>query len=124
MRSSKKDLGALAKLIPSPSYFECIIQQNELRIRFFEPVKKNTLEFIFVLFYQGNLKEHILTRQSYNGYTLKIGKLGIRKFIVLQIINEGKIYDSKPIEISFLGARKYIELILALDRLKEKISVN
>ena len=82
------------------------------------------MQFIFVLFYLRNLKEHILTRKSYNGYTLIIGKLGIRKQLILQIIDQGKIYDSKPIDISFLGARKYTELILSLERLKEKITLN
>ena len=114
----------LISRIISPSYFECIILPNELRIRFFNPERKNTLQFISVMFSLENLKEHILNRQSYNGYILKIGKLGIKKYITLQMIDDGKMYDSKPINISFLGARKYIELILALDRLKDKINLN
>jgi len=108
----------------SPFYFECILKQNEIRIRFFNPERRNTLQFLFVMFSLGNLKEHILNRKSYNGYVLKIGKLGFKKQLILKMINEGKIYDSKPINISFLGIRKYTELILALDRLKEKINLN
>ena len=49
-----------------PSYFESTIQPNELRIRYFKPDGSNILQFIFLLFYLGNLKEHILTRRSYN----------------------------------------------------------
>ena len=92
--------------------------------RYFKPDGSNILQFIFLLFYLGNLKEHILTRRSYNGYTLNIRKFGIRKYIILQIIDQGKIYDSKPMDISFLGTRNYTELILSLERLKEKITVN
>jgi hypothetical protein len=117
-------IGLIITRIISPSYFECIILPNELKIRFFNPDRRNTLQFILVMFSLENLKEHILDRKSYNGYILKIGKFGIKKYIILHMIDEGKMYDSKPINISFLGARKYIELILALDRLKEKISMN
>jgi hypothetical protein len=39
-------------------------------------------------------------------------------------MDNGKLFESKPINISFLGVRKYTDLILSIDRLKEKISLN
>jgi len=77
-----------------------------------------------MLWYDKYLTELVIDRQSYNNYKLLIDRLGFRKNLILQKIDNGKLYESTPINISFLGAKKYTDLILSIDRLKEKMTMN
>jgi hypothetical protein len=70
------------------------------------------------------LQVHSISRQAFNNYRILIEKAGLRKSLILQKIENGKLYESKPINISFLGVKKYTALILSIDRLKEKITLN
>jgi len=108
----------------NPAYFEALILNGKIVFRNFEPNRKNGLIYILMLFYKKHLKEHIIERQSYNSYKIKIDHLGFRKKLVFQKIDNGKIYESTAINISFLSTRKYTELILSIDRLQEKINLN
>jgi hypothetical protein len=116
-------LGVIDNLI-RPAYFEVFINYGEISIKSFNPNTRNGLKFFLLIFYRKYLIEHKLDRQSYNNYRILIEKFGFKKSLILQKIENGKLYESKPINISFLGAKKYTDLILAIDRLKEKISLN
>jgi hypothetical protein len=107
-----------------PSYFEGVINYGAISIKSFSPNTKNGLIFLLMIFYRHSLVEHQLDRQSFNNYRILIEKYGFRKSLIIQKIENGKLYESKPINISFLGAKKYTDLILSIDRLKEKITLN
>jgi len=108
----------------NPAYFEAIIYNGKIVFNYFEPNRKNGLIYIRILFYSKHLKEHIIERQSYNNYKIQIDRLGFRKKLIFQKMEHGKIYESTPINISFLNTKKYTELILSIDRLQEKINLN
>ncbi len=108
----------------NPAYFEALILNGKIVFKSFEPNKKNGLIYILMLFYKKHLNEYTIERQAYNNYKIKIDRLGLRKKLILQKIDRGKIYESSPINISFLSTRKYTELILSIDRLQEKITLN
>jgi hypothetical protein len=55
---------------------------------------------------------------------LVISICGIRKALILQKINKSGIYETSDINISFLGQKKYTELVLSIDRMKGKINLN
>jgi hypothetical protein len=116
-------LGVVDNLI-RPAYFEGVINFGEISIKSFNPNTRNGLKYFLLIFYRKYLIEHKLNRQSFNNYRIIIEKFGFRKSLILQKIENGKMYESKPINISFLGAKKYTDLILSIDRLKEKISLN
>jgi hypothetical protein len=107
-----------------PSYFEAIVSFGQIDIRSFNPNKRNGFRFFFMLFYRNHLTVHTIERQSYNNYRILIERSGIKKSLILQKTENGNLYESSPINISFLGVRKYTDLILAIDRLKEKFSLN
>jgi hypothetical protein len=107
-----------------PAFFEVLINYGEISIKSFNPNTKNGLKFLLLISYKKYLTEHKLDRKSYNNYRILIEKLGFKKSLILQKIENGNLYESTPINISFLGAKKYTDLILAIDRLKEKISLN
>lgn len=114
----------LFDLLIKPSYFEAEIKYGQICIKSFNPNNKNGLRFYLMLFYKKYLLEHTLNRQSYNNYRIEIKCLGFKKSLILQKTENGKIYESSAINISFLGAKKYTDLILSIDRIKEKISLN
>ena len=77
-----------------------------------------------MLFYKRYLIEQTINQKFYNNYILKIDRFGLRRNLILQKIEKGVLYQSKPINISFLGIKKYTNLILSIDRLQEKITLN
>lgn len=114
----------LFNLLIQPAYFEARINFGQIYIKSFNPNKKNGFRFFLMLFYQRYSIEHIIARQSYNNYRIEIERFGFKKNLILQKTENGLLYESKPINISFLGAKKYTDLLLSIDRLKEKISLN
>jgi hypothetical protein len=107
-----------------PSYFEATINFGQINIASFSPKNKNGLNFILMFSYKKYLTEYTIERHSYNDYRILIERFGIKKSLILQKTENGKLYESLPINISLLGVRKYTNLILAIDRLKEKFSLN
>ena len=107
-----------------PSYFEARITTGQIIIKTFNPKNINGLRLLFTPHYDKHLIEQNIDKQFYNNYKIKIDRLGFRKYLTLQKIENGKIYESKPINISFLGVKKYTDLILSIDRLREKITMN
>jgi len=107
-----------------PAYFEALILNGEIRFKTFAPNKYNKFRFIYMIFYKKYLTEYTLSRQSYNGYRIIIDRFGLRKFLILHKTEKGKLYQSKPINISLLGMKKYTDLVLSIDRLHEKITLN
>jgi hypothetical protein len=107
-----------------PSYFEANITNGQIIIKTFNPNRNNKFRFILMLFFDKYLIEQIIDRHFYNNYKILIDYFGLRKKLILQKIDNGKIYESKPINISFLGTKKYTDLILSIDRIKEKITMN
>jgi hypothetical protein len=112
------------ELILNPAYIETIINEKEIVIRTFSPNIRNGLRSIRMLRYKSHLKELILSTQDYNDYKLKIDNLGFRKLLILQRFNKLGIAETSQINISFLGIKKYSELILSIDRLRGKINLN
>lgn len=104
--------------------FEAKINFGQIYIKSFNPNQKNRLRFILILFYKKYLIEHTIDRQSYNNYRIEIKRFGFKKRLILQKTEDGNLYESKAINISFLGAKKYTDLLLSIDRIKEKISLN
>ena len=117
-------LFVLISLLIQPAYFEAKINFGQIYIKSFNPNKKNGFRFFLMLFYQKYSTEHIIARQSYNNYRIEIERFGFKKKLILQKTENGKLYESKPINISFLGAKQYTDLLLSIDRLKEKMSLN
>ncbi|MRT94064.1 hypothetical protein [Ancylomarina sp. 16SWW S1-10-2] len=108
-----------------PAYFEAKISNGRLNIKTYNPSKRFfILRFVSMLNYKKNTIEYVIDRQSYNNYKVSIGLWGLRKYIRLQKIDKSEIFESKSINISFLGLKKYTNLILSLDRIKEKITLN
>jgi hypothetical protein len=107
-----------------PSYIESVINEREIIIRTFNPNLRNGLRFIHMLRYRKNLTELRISKQEYNDYKLLIDKCGLHRILILQKINKSGIYETSEINISLLGQKKYTDLILSIDRLKGKISLN
>lgn len=107
-----------------PTFFEAMITRDQIAIKSYSPYSRTGLGQVAMLFYRKHLTEYYIDRQSYNNYKIHIGRLGLKKSLILQKIKDGQIYESKPIMIHFLSAKKYTELILSIDRLKEKITLN
>jgi hypothetical protein len=107
-----------------PSYFEATINFGQINITSFTPNNKNGFKFILIFFYNKYLTEHVIERQSYTDYRILIERFGFKKSLFLQKTENGILFESSPINISLLGVRKYTNLILAIDRLKEKFSLN
>jgi hypothetical protein len=77
-----------------------------------------------MLGYRKYLKELKISQLEYNDYKLVINNCGFRKVLILQKINKSGIYETSDINISFLGQKKYTDLILSIDRMKGKINLN
>lgn len=107
-----------------PTFFEAKITSDQIAIKSFSPFARTGFFQFAMLSYRKHLTEYYIDRQSYNNYKIQIGRLGLRKNLILQKIKDGRIYESKPIMIHFLCIKKYTELILSIDRLKEKITLN
>jgi hypothetical protein len=114
----------LFEIIKRPGFLQAEISFGQILIKTYNPDIKNRLYFFKTLFFNKHLQVHSISRQAFNNYRILIEKSGFRKSLVLQKIENGKLYESKPINISFLGIEKYTALILSIDRLKEKITLN
>jgi hypothetical protein len=112
------------EIIIRPGFFEAEINFGQILIKTYNPDIKNKAYIFKTLFYNKQLQVHSISRQAFNNYRVLIDKSGLRKSLILQKIENGKLYESKPINISFLGVKKYTNLILSIDRLKEKINLN
>lgn len=110
--------------IIKPAYFEADLSYEQICFKSFNPNTKNGTRFFLMLFFRKYLQVHTIDRHSYNNYRILIERFGFKKSLILQKIENGKLYESKPINISLLGLQKYTDLILSIDRLKEKISLN
>lgn len=107
-----------------PAYFESQILNGEIRFKSLNLNKNNGFLFFRLAFYKRHLIEQTISQQFYNNYILNIDRFGLRKTLILQKFKNGKLYQSTPISISFLGIKKYTNLILSIDRLQEKITLN
>jgi hypothetical protein len=107
-----------------PAYFEAIISFGQIHIKSFNQIKNHGFDFIRMLDYSKYLLDHKIDRQSFTSYRINIEMFGLKKSLILQKMDNGKLFESKPINISFFGVRKYTDLILSIDRLKEKLSLN
>jgi hypothetical protein len=85
-----------------PAYFEAKINFGQIYIKSFNPNRKNGIRFLLMLFYQKYSIEHTIERQSYNNYRIVISRFGFKKSLILQRTENGKLYESKAINISFL----------------------
>jgi len=117
-------LWGLVERIIRPSYIETIISEKEIIVKTFSPNIRNGLRFILMLKYRNQIKELKLTKQEYNDYKLKIGRLGLRKMLIFQKIEKDGISETSEINISLLGQKKYTNLILSIDRMQGKINLN
>ena len=120
-------LAAISKVFDyliRPAYIEFQISQNEIRFKSFNPNRNNKFRIFLMVAYKKYLIEQTINQQSYNNYILIIDRFGFRRNLILQKLEHGVLYQSKPIDISFLGIKKYTNLILSIDRLQEKISLN
>jgi hypothetical protein len=120
-------LAAISQLFDyliQPAYIEFQISHNEIRFKSFNPNRNNKFRIFLMVAYKKYLIEQTINQQSYNNYILKIDRFGLRRNLILQKLENGVLYQSKPIDISFLGIKKYTNLILSIDRLQEKISLN
>ena len=107
-----------------PAYIEFQILHSEIRFKSFNPNRNNKFRICLMLFYKRYLIEQTINQQFYNNYILNIDRFGLRRNLILQKLENGVLYQSKPINISFLGIKKYTNLILSIDRLQEKITLN
>ena len=107
-----------------PAYIEFQILHSEVRFKSFNPNRNNKFRIFLMVFYNRYLIEQTINQQSYNNYILNIDRFGLRRNLILQKLENGILYQSKPINISFLGIKKYTNLILSIDRLQEKITLN
>jgi len=117
-------LFGIADNLIKPAYFEALITTDQILIKSFNPNLRNDARIIMMLFYRKHIAEYKISRQTYNNYKIQIERFGFKRSLILQKIENGRIYESKPINISFLGIKKYTDLIISIDRLKEKITVN
>lgn len=107
-----------------PAFVEYQLVEDEIIIKTYNP-HSNRWESPFILFgYTKKIKELKVSREDYKDYSLIIGKLGFRKELKLQRIDNNGIYESSNINISLLNTLKYTNLILSVDRLRTKFCLN
>ena len=108
----------------SPSYFDAEISGNRIVIKAINPAKYYGLNFILLVLNKIKPSEFAIDRISFTNYRISIDNWGFKKSIILQKLNNGYLIESKPIRMDFLGYKKYTSLILSIDRLCQKMSVN
>ena len=107
-----------------PAFIEYQLIEDEIIIKTYNP-HLNRWESPFILFgYKNRFKEYKISRVDYKDYSLTIGKLGLRKELKLQKIDNNGIYETSNINISLLDIRKYTNLIISIDRLRTKFCLN
>lgn len=110
--------------IVKPAYFEACISAEQIFIKTFNPNIRNGWRWLFMPFYSRYLAQYTISTQNYNNYRIIFKCLGIRKNIILQKIENSNLYESRLVPICFLSIRQYTNLIISIERLKEKISLN
>jgi hypothetical protein len=108
----------------SPCYFEAEILNESIKIKTINPSKYYGLRFILLITHQAKPTEFIIDRVSFTSYRILIDKCGLNKKLILQKSVNGDILESKPINVDFLGYKKYTDLIISIDRLSQKMSLN
>lgn len=107
-----------------PAYVELSVCDSQIVIRTYSPhLSKWRIQF-FLMGYKSRIRELLVSREEFNDYALHFGQLGVKKELKLQKINTTGIYESASINISLLSAGEYTKLILAVDRLRTKFSLN
>ncbi len=107
-----------------PTYFEAVFSTGQIVIKTFNPNKISGLRLLTMINFDKYSATIVINKQLYNNYKITIDRFGFRKILTFQKIENNSIYESKPFDISFLGAKKYTELILSIDRLREKVTMN
>ena len=104
-----------------PAFFEFQITANEIIVRVYNP-HLYKWESPFILFgYKKRIKELKIGKEEYRNYKLSIGKLGLRKELRLQKINNNGVFETSDVSISLLRKKEYSNLISDLDELKTKV---
>ena len=107
-----------------PTFVEFDFKSDEIIVKTYSPdlYRKSAT---FALFgYKKRISEFKISREEYNDYKLTIRKFGMYKELKLQKANDNGVYKSPKINISLLSPKKYTNLILAIDRLRIKMSMN
>ena len=114
----------LIRYIISPTYFDAEISGNRIVIKAINPAKYYGLNFILLVL--NKIKPSIFTidRISFTNYKIAIYNWGFNKSIILQKLDNGYLIESKPIRMDYLGYKKYTDLIISIDRLCQKMSLN
>jgi len=107
-----------------PTYIEFYAQNNEIIIKTYKPNPRSLKSFLDLFGYKKNMKEYRVNRDEFTNYKLSVGRFGLRKELKLQKTNNNKVYESASLNLSFIGQRKYTNLVLAIDRLCNKICLN
>ncbi|HEX2935449.1 MAG TPA: hypothetical protein VHO72_08865 [Bacteroidales bacterium] len=107
-----------------PAYFEAVFSTGQIVIKTFNSNKMNGLRLLSMFNFDKYSATIVINKQLYNNYKITIDRFGFRKILTFQKIENNSIYESKPFDISLLGAKKYTNLILLVDRLREKVTMN
>ena len=107
-----------------PSYIEFNALNNEIIIKTYKPNPRSLKSFLDLFGYKKNMKEYRVNRDEFTNYKLTISQFGFRKELKLQKTNNNNVYESASINLCFIGQRKFTNLVLAIDRLCNKICLN
>lgn len=108
-------LGVFERIL-KPTYFEFVFKSEKLSVKIFSP-SLYSFNFYF-LNYRKYLSEIIIPQKSFNGYSINISKMRLRKILLLQQNTNEGILESKPISLGLTSLTKYTQLIIALDKFK------
>ena len=108
----------------TPHYFDAEISSERIIIKTINPAKYYGLNFILLVFNKIKPTEFTIDRISFTNYRIVIDKWGFKKILILQKSDNGNIFESKPIRLDYLGYKKYTDLIISIDRLSQKMSLN
>ena len=107
----------------APSYFEAEIVKNQIKITTIN-TKAQSIAAIFLLFSNKHKTEYVVNGASFTNYRIVVSLWGFKKQLILQKNQEGSLFESKPINLNFLGYRKYTDLLISIERLSQKMSLN
>ena len=110
----------LIEYLTRPAYFETFISNDEIIIKTFTTDRYKGFKFAF-LQYKDNLLKYRISKDSYNDYKILGDRFSFSKQIILMRIENNLIKESQPISLSFICTKRYIDLILAIDRLTGKM---
>jgi hypothetical protein len=116
--------GCIRYIFP-PCYFEAELLNECIKIKLINSSKYYIVRFIFLLLTnQIKPTEFMIDRVSFTNYRIEISKWGFNKRLILQKSVNGDLFESKPIRIDYLGYKKYTDLIISIERLSQKMSLN